>query len=155
MYKQSLISYLRRSSSLKIIRTCRHHSIPITSSIQLLIIILYYPFEWMKVRSSIVLFPPESIPTSLKNRFLNTLGKDVLLLVQIETISAIQYFFSNRLFSKEDDDLLFDETTFHDLISVNVVHLWFIWTCLNVFGSQEMYAWIWINIGTAESHLAR
>ena len=77
----------------------------------------------MKVRSSIVLFPPESIPTSLKNRFLNTLGKDVLLLVQIETISAIQYFFSNRLFSKEDDDLLFDETTFHDLISVNVVHL--------------------------------
>ena len=122
LYKQSLISsYLRRSSSLKI-RACLYHSIPITSSIQL-IIILYYPFEWMKVRSSIVLFPPESIPTSLKNRFLNTLGKDGLLLVQLETISAIQYFFSNRLFSKEDDDLLFDETIFHDLISVNVVHL--------------------------------
>ena len=121
LYKQSLISYLRRSSSLKIIRTCRNHSIPIISSIHL-IIILYYPFEWMKVRSSTVLFPPESIPTSLKNLFSNTLGKDVLL-VQLETISAIQYFFSKRLFSKEDDDMLFDETTFHDLISVNVVHL--------------------------------
>ena len=49
---------------------------------------LYYPLEWMKVRSSTVLFPPEATLTSLKNLVSNTLGKDVL--VQLETISAIQ-----------------------------------------------------------------